>query len=76
MSCDDLLRRLAEYSDGALSEALCGELKAHLHGCASCAELERDLQELARLCRECTTPRMPDALRRRLEAKLREAARG
>ena len=73
MSCDELLRRLTEYADGALPSALCDEVGRHLAECSPCGELERDLQDLARLCRECDPPRLPDELRRRLDARLRGA---
>lgn len=71
MNCDELLRRLSEYGDGALGKGLCREVERHLEECSPCAELERDLEALARLCRECDRPRLPPDLRRRLEAKLR-----
>jgi anti-sigma factor (TIGR02949 family) len=70
MSCDELLRRLTEFTDGALPEALCDELRRHLAECDPCSELSVDLVSLARLCRECPPPRMPPDLRRRLAARL------
>ncbi len=66
MTCDELLLWLTDFGDGALSEALCEELRRHLAECHTCTELQEDLAALARLCRECPPPRLPDDLRRRL----------
>lgn len=70
MSCEELLRRLTDYAEGSLDAGLCSELQRHLADCAPCSELQQDLQDLARLCRECDAPRLPDSLRRRLQARL------
>ncbi len=72
MNCDDLLRRLTEYRDGALDEGLCEEIRRHLGACDPCADVQRDLESLARLCACGEAPRMPEELRRRLAAHLRE----
>jgi anti-sigma factor (TIGR02949 family) len=71
MSCDDLLRWLTEFTEGALPPNLCEEIRSHLKDCSPCAELDRDLADLARLCRECDPPRLPPDLRQRLENRIR-----
>jgi anti-sigma factor RsiW len=71
MNCEQLLRRLTEYSDGALDATVCAEIERHLASCTECAELEHDLADLARLCRECRPPQLPEDVRRRIEARLR-----
>jgi anti-sigma factor (TIGR02949 family) len=70
VSCDELLRRLTEFSDGVLPEPLCDEVRRHLAECDLCSELRADLVSLSRLCRECPPPRMPEDLRRRLADRL------
>lgn len=70
VSCEELLRRLTDFGDGALPEGLCDELRRHLAGCGPCAELQEDLAALARLCRECPPPRLPEGLRRRLRERI------
>jgi mycothiol system anti-sigma-R factor len=70
MNCDDLLRRLTEYQDGALDEAICEDIRLHLSTCDPCTEVERDLRDLVRLCGCAERPRMPGDLRRRLLARL------
>lgn len=71
MNCQDLLRLLTDYSDGVLDERVCRELERHLTECSHCAEVEQDLAALARICRSCASPRLPDDVRRRLEERLR-----
>ena len=70
MSCDELVRHLAEYEDGVLSEDLCGLLERHFRDCAPCAELRWDLEALQALCRQGPSPAMPEGLRGRLRGLL------
>jgi predicted anti-sigma-YlaC factor YlaD len=69
--CDDLGRRLTELRDGALGESDCAAIEKHLAQCPSCGDLHRDFEDLARLCRESERPRMPLAVRRRIENTLK-----
>jgi hypothetical protein len=71
MSCDELLRRLTEYEDRVLPAELCRALETHLRDCVPCAELRRDLEQLALMCRQAPRPTMPEGLRERLRALLR-----
>jgi len=70
MTCQDLLGQLAAYDDGVLPDAVCEELKRHLDECGPCQDLRSDLEALVRICRGGEPPRLPDELRRRLEAQL------
>jgi anti-sigma factor RsiW len=72
--CDDLFRRLTDHADGVLDVDDCAAVDDHLKSCGSCGELRRDLEDLSRLCRESRSPRLPDDVRRRLEALLRASA--
>ena len=69
--CDELGRRLTDLRDGALGESDCAAIERHLDECASCGALRKDLEDLARLCRESARPQMPLALRRRIEDALK-----
>ena len=71
MNCDDLLRRLTEYREGALDEAICAEIRLHLSTCDPCSAVQRDLEDLVRLCGCEDPPRMPEELRRRLLERVR-----
>jgi hypothetical protein len=72
MKCDELLRRLTEYEDGALDKELCQALEAHLLECVPCEELRRDLLQLKTICQKSPRPEMPAGLRDRLRALLRD----
>ncbi len=69
--CDELGRRLTDLRDGALGESDCAAIEKHLAECPSCGDLHRDFEDLARLCRESERPRMPPAVRRRIEQALK-----
>jgi RNA polymerase sigma-70 factor (ECF subfamily) len=66
MKCDELLRALADYEDGAADDCLCRDVEQHLAGCPSCQTLRQDLERVSRLCRQTPRPALPDALRRRI----------
>ena len=76
MKCDDLYRRLTDHADGVLDEGDCAAVEQHLKDCAPCGAVRHDLEDLARLCRQSSRPRMPDEVRRRIEALLRFPAAG
>jgi hypothetical protein len=71
LNCDDAFRRLGEYLEGALPGPIGEELLSHLQACAPCSEVQRDLQDLSRLSRQCPAPPLPDDLRRRIESFLK-----
>jgi RNA polymerase sigma-70 factor (ECF subfamily) len=66
MDCDDLLRRLTEYAEGATDAELCAEIERHLAACTPCEAVRRDLEQLSRACRSCDPPRLPDDARARI----------
>ena len=74
MKCTDLYRQLSDHAEGILDKAACAAIEHHLRECSSCGDLRRDLEALARLCRESKRPRMPDDVRRRIESLLRQTA--
>lgn len=76
MNCENLLRLLTEYSEGAASGPLCAEIERHLAECRPCAELQHDLVDLRRLCRQSPTPSLPEETRRRIEELLRGPEKG
>jgi anti-sigma factor RsiW len=70
MTCEELLGQLAAFEDGVLPDAVCAELTRHLAECDPCQALRADLDALARLCRGCDPPRLPEELRQRLAKQL------
>ena len=75
MNCDDLLRLLADYDDGAAGERLCREVEQHLAGCASCETLRKDLERVSQLCRQSARARLPDDLGASIMARLQSKGR-
>jgi predicted anti-sigma-YlaC factor YlaD len=69
--CDELGRRLTDLRDGTLGESDCAAIEKHLAECPSCGDLHHDFEDLARLCRESERPRLPLAVRRRIEQALK-----
>ena len=70
MTCDELLQQLTEYEEGILPDDVCEELQRHLAECEPCQGLKGDLEALARICRSCAPPKMPEDMRRRLAERL------
>ena len=74
MKCTDLFRRLSDHAEGLLDEGDCAAIEKHLRECARCGALHRDLEVLARLCRESSRPTMPPDVRQRIERLLKQSA--
>ena len=72
MNCADLETRLGDLLDGLLDPEQCAAIEKHLSDCPDCGAVHRDLQHLARLCQQSQRPRMPEDVRRRIEAMLRQ----
>lgn len=70
MKCDDLYRQLSDHAEDLLDESDCAAIEHHLRECSPCGDLRKDLESLARLCRESKRPQMPDDVRRRIERLL------
>lgn len=71
MNCDDLLKRLTDYAEGATDSELCAAIERHLGDCPGCAGVRADLERLSRFCRECDPPRLPADARESIQKLLR-----
>lgn len=72
MTCDELYRKLTDHAEGVLEGEVCEQVDRHLAECVPCRAIRQDLEDLARLCRERESVRLPDDVRRRIEALLAE----
>jgi hypothetical protein len=72
VNCDQAYRQLGEYLEGSLPGPIGDELVLHLQQCTPCADVRRDLEDPSRLSRECPEPPLPEELRQRLQAFLRD----
>jgi len=71
MTCEQLYERLTDLAEGALAPDVCEEVNRHLGECSSCQRLREELEVLARLCRETSTPAtMPADVRGRIAMML------
>ena len=73
MKCEEALKRLDDYVDGALPEAEFQEIELHIAGCPACRAAEEGLRDLlaraSRLPREMPPPRdLWPAIRQRIDA--------
>ena len=70
MNCGDVRLRLLDYQQGRLPASAHGSVRAHLEGCAACAQADAVEQELTRVL-ERRLPQHPAslALKRRLAAQ-------
>ena len=69
--CERYLRHLSEYVDGALSEALCHEIEAHMADCDNCRVVVNTLDKTVALYRRLPVPELPSAVREQLYRVLR-----
>jgi len=72
MTCEELYDRLTELAEGTLRGDASAEVQRHLAECAECRQVQADLEDLARLCREAekTATTMPEDVRHRIEVLL------
>ena len=69
--CRILLERLSAYLDGDLSARACATIERHCRTCRRCAAAIADLRQTTGLCRRAARTPLPDAVRRRAQARLR-----
>jgi anti-sigma factor RsiW len=69
--CRILLERLSAFLDGDLSARACTAIERHSRTCRRCAAAIDDLRRTTGLCRRAATVPLPDAIRRRAQARLR-----
>jgi anti-sigma factor RsiW len=72
MQCEQLMRHLNEYVDGAIDPAICEEFNRHLADCNPCQVVVDNIRQTITLYKNGTPCEMPLAFRNRLHAALRE----
>jgi len=73
--CDDVLRDLSAYLDGALPEDSAGRLARHLESCASCRSRYVSEKAVVERLRAVRRGPAPEAVRRRIIEGLKEQDR-
>ena len=70
--CQEMLSRISAYFDGDLDETACDAIEQHCHGCPSCASIVEGLRRTVGVCRHAGDLPLPDAVRERARASLRQ----
>ena len=71
MNCDDLLKALSEYVDGAVDPTLCRGFEQHLAGCNPCQVVVDNIRKTISLYKAGAPYPMPQEFHRRMREALR-----
>lgn len=71
-ACQQTLRDISAYLDGELAPDACDAIERHALHCPGCAALIDGLRETAGLCRKAAGATMPEAVRERARAAIRQ----
>lgn len=72
LRCLDIVELLGEYLDGTLDPATAAALRAHLADCRECTAFVNTYRRTVQTTRELRDEALPEALRQRLVAFLRQ----
>lgn len=73
LDCQTIFELLSQYLDQELPPATCAELERHIQECAPCVEFVNSLRQSVRLCRQFETTEQPPALSPSAKESLRNA---
>jgi anti-sigma factor RsiW len=71
-ACTAILANISSYLDGELEVTACEAIERHCLECPSCAALVNGLRETVGLCHRAATVPLPDAVRQRARASVRQ----
>lgn len=71
-TCEDVVSVLQGYFDGTLAPGLAAAIERHFRHCPDCRAFSRTYGETIRLTGELAAADIPDEVRRRVRAALRE----
>lgn len=74
-TCRRVFELLSEYVDGELSREERESLAVHLQACPPCEEFLRTFQAARELCRQSLMEKMPEEMKSRLRAFVRDRLR-
>lgn len=72
MKCEELLKLLSEYVDGAVDPGICAEFEQHMAGCSPCQVVVDNIRRTITLYRKGEPCELPLEFRTRLHAALRQ----
>jgi anti-sigma factor RsiW len=71
-ACRETLERISAYLDGELDATTCAAIERHSLGCPGCADLVEGLRMTVGLCRQAAGATLPEAVRARARAAVRQ----
>ena len=72
MKCEELLKYLNEYVDGAVDPCVCEEFEKHMAGCNPCKVVVDNIRKTITLYKEGQPYELPAGFRQRLHTALRQ----
>jgi anti-sigma factor RsiW len=70
--CAAILSNISAFLDGELDATACAAIEVHCASCARCAPLVDGLRRTIGLCRNAADTPLPDAVRARAQAAVRQ----
>lgn len=70
--CREILQNISAYLDGELDTTACDEIEQHRQQCERCAAVVEGLRETIGLCRQAAGAELPESVRDRARAAVRE----
>lgn len=70
-SCQDLIKAINDYVDGAIEPGMCAELEKHLAGCNPCQVVVDNVRQTITLFKKGQPYELPLGFRERLHSSLR-----
>ena len=72
MACDQLLSQMSSYLDGDLPELTCAAIEQHAASCPTCGAVIAEFRAATGLCRSAANAPLPEDVRERAKARVRE----
>jgi anti-sigma factor RsiW len=74
-TCESVLRGISAYLDGELARTDCDVIERHCQACEPCAKVVESLRATIGLCRAAAAVPIPDAVRQKAQASVKELLR-
>ncbi|MCC7009778.1 MAG: zf-HC2 domain-containing protein [Acidobacteria bacterium] len=71
-ACQETLRNISAYLDGDLDASACDAIEQHSLECPGCAALLDGLRKTVGLCRQAANVELPEDVRERAKAAVRQ----
>lgn len=71
-TCEDVVAVLHDYFEGSLDPKLAAAIERHFQGCPDCSAFSKTYKEVVQLTGELASDDIPDEVRQRVRAALRE----